>query len=48
MKEYETIIEYILIKVYIRIKKNAILIIVDIGICMLVIIKPLAQALGLK
>ena len=41
-------IEYISIKVYVRIKGNAILIIIDIRTCMSVITKPLAQVLGLK
>ena len=48
MDEYETMTEYILIKVYTRIKRNAILTIVDMRACMSVIIKPLIQTLGLK
>ncbi len=46
--KYETTTEYIPIKVYTRIKKNAILTIIDTGACISVITKPLAQALGLK
>jgi len=48
MDEYETIMEYTLIKVYARIKGNAILTIVNIRVYMSVITKPLAQTLGLK
>ncbi len=48
MDKYETTTKYIPIKVYARIKGNAILTIVDTGACMLVITKPLTQALGLK
>ena len=48
MDEYEAMTEYTPIKVYARIKENAILTIVDTGACMSVITKPLAQALGLK
>ncbi len=40
--------EYILIKVYIKIKGNAIFIIIDTRVYMLVITKLLAQALSLK
>jgi len=46
--EYEIIIEYIPIKIYIKIKDNVILIIMDIKAYMLVIIKPLVQVLELK
>ncbi len=48
MDEYEAMTEYTPIKVYAKIKENAILTIVDTGACMSVITKPLAQALGLK
>ena len=47
-KEYEQTPQYTLIKVYTRIKRNAILAILDTGICMSVVTKPLAVALGLK
>jgi len=47
-EEYEKPPQYILIKVYTRIKGNAILAILDTGACMSVITKPLAVALGLK
>ncbi len=48
MDEYETTTKYIPIKIYARIKRNAILTIVDTETCMSVITKLLAQALGLK
>jgi len=48
MEEYERTPQYTLIKVYTRIKGNAILAILDIGTCMLVITKPLTVVLGLK
>ncbi len=48
MEEYEKPLQYTLIKVFIRIKRNAILAILDMGACMSVVIKPLAVALGLK
>ncbi len=47
-KEYEKPSQYILIKVYIRIKDNVILAILDTGACMLVVTKLLAVALGLR
>src|SRR6266545_1104628 len=47
-EEYEKPPQYIPIKVYTRIKGNAILAILDMGACMLVVTKPLAVALGLK
>jgi len=46
--EYEKPSQYTLIKVYIRIKGNAILAILDTGACMSVVTKPLAVALGLR
>src|SRR6266498_5994823 len=48
MDEYEAMTEYTPIKVYAKIKENAIFTIVDTEVCMSVITKPLAQALGLK
>ena len=48
MDKYETTTKYIPIKVYARIKGNAILTIVDTGAYMSMITKFLAQALGLK
>src|SRR6266540_2748874 len=47
-EEYEKPPQYTLIKVYTRIKGNAILAIVDMGACMSVVTKPLAVALGLR
>src|SRR6266498_4934328 len=47
-EEYEKPSKYTPIKVYTRIKENAILAILDTGACMSVITKPLAVALGLK
>jgi len=47
-EEYERPPQYILIKVYTRIKGNAILAILDTGACMSVVTKPLVVALGLK
>src|SRR6266540_2209820 len=47
-EEYEKPSQYILIKVYTRIKGNAILAILDTGACMSVVTKPLAVALGLR
>src|SRR6266498_5326774 len=47
-EEYEQPPQYTLIKVYTRIKENAILAILDTGVCMSVVTKPLAVALGLK
>src|SRR6266508_4644840 len=47
-EEYEKPSQYIPIKVYIRIKGNAILAILDTGACMSVITKLLAVALGLR
>src|SRR6266498_5450248 len=47
-KEYEKPSQYTSIKIYTRIKGNAILAILDTGACMLVVIKPLAVTLGLK
>src|SRR6266498_3216353 len=46
--EYEQPSQYTPIKVYTRIKENAILAILDTGACMLVVTKPLAVALGLR
>jgi len=46
--EYEQPSQYTPIKVYTRIKENAILAILDTGACMLVITKSLAVALELK
>jgi len=48
MEEYEKPPQYIPIKVYTRIKGNAILAILDTGACMSVATKPLAVALGLR
>ena len=47
-EEYEKPPQYTPIKVYTRIKENAILAILNTGACMLVVTKPLAVALGLK
>src|SRR6266498_2258560 len=47
-EEYERTPQYTSIKVYIRIKENAILAILDIEACMSVVTKLLAVALGLK
>ena len=47
-EEYEWPSQYIPIKVYTRIKENAILAILNTGACMFVVTKPLAVALGLK
>src|SRR6266540_7171341 len=47
-EEYEKPPQYTLIKVYTRIKDNAILAILDTGACMSVVTKPLAVALGLR
>jgi len=47
-EEYERPPQYTPIKVYIRIKGNVILAILDTGTCMSVVTKPLAVALGLK
>ena len=47
-EEYERPSQYILIKVYTRIKGNVILAILNMGACMSVIIKSLAIALSLK
>src|SRR6266498_5143036 len=47
-EEYEKPPQYILIKVYIRIKGNAILAILDTGACMSVVTKLLMVALGLR
>ncbi len=47
-KEYERTPQYIPIKIYTRIKKNAILAILDTGACMSVVTKSLAVTLGLK
>ncbi len=47
-EEYEKPPQYIPIKVYIRIKGNAILAILDTGTCMSVVTKPLVVALGLR
>src|SRR6266498_240901 len=47
-KEYEKSPQYTLIKVYTRIKENAILAILDMGACISVVTKPLAVALGLR
>ncbi len=47
-EEYEKPPQYIPIKVYTRIKGNAILAILDTGACMSVVTKPLAVALGLR
>jgi len=47
-EEYEQILQYILIKVYTRIKRNAILAILDTGVYMSVVTKSLAVVLGLK
>src|SRR6266540_6245496 len=47
-EEYEKPPQYTPIKVYTRIKENAILAILDTGVCMSVVTKPLAVALGLK
>src|SRR6266542_4858666 len=48
MEEYERPPQYTLIKVYTRIKRNAILAILDTRACISVVTKPLAVALGLK
>src|SRR6266498_3204044 len=47
-EEYEKPSQYTPIKVYTRIKGNAILAILDTEACILVVTKPLAVALGLK
>ena len=47
-EEYECTSQYISIKVYTRIKGNAILAILDIEACISVVTKPLAVALDLK
>ena len=47
-EEYEKSLQYIPIKVYTRIKGNAILAILNTGACMSVVTKPLAVALGLR
>src|SRR6266540_2615717 len=47
-EEYEKPPQYTPIKVYTRIKGNAILAILDTGACMSVVTKPLAVALGLR
>ena len=47
-EEYEKPPQYIPIKVYTRIKGNAILAILDTGACMSVVTKPLAVALDLR
>src|SRR6266542_7152641 len=47
-EEYEKPSQYTLIKVYTRIKGNVILAILDTGVCMSVVTKLLAVALGLK
>ncbi len=47
-EEYEKPPQYTLIKVYTRIKGNAILAILDTGACMSVVTKPLVVALGLR
>ena len=48
MEEYEKPLQYTPIKVYTRIKENAILAILDMRACMSVVTKPLAVALGLR
>src|SRR6266498_200068 len=48
MEEYEKPPQYTPIKVYMRIKGNAILVILDTGACMSVVTKLLAVALGLR
>ena len=47
-EEYERPPQYTSIKVYTRIKRNAILAILDTGACMSVVTKSLAVALDLK
>ena len=47
-EEYEKLSQYTPIKVYIRIKGNVILAILDTGTCMSVVTKPLAVALELR
>src|SRR6266540_1319227 len=47
-EEYEKPLQYTLIKVYTRIKGNAILAILNTGACMSVVTKPLAVTLRLK
>src|SRR6266498_4273344 len=47
-EDYEKPPQYILIKVYTRIKGNAILAILNTGACISVVTKPLVVALGLK
>src|SRR6266540_7410079 len=47
-EEYEKPPQYTPIKIYTRIKGNAILAILDTGACMSVVTKPLAVALGLR
>ena len=46
--EYENTIQYIPVKIYVRIRKNAILTIVDFRVYMSVITKLLVKVLGLK
>ena len=48
MEEYKKPSQYTPIKVYTRIKGNAILAILDMRACMSVVTKPLAVALGLR
>jgi len=48
IEKYEKLLQYMSIKVYIRVKNNTILAILDIGAYILVITKLLAVALGLK
>jgi len=47
-EKYEKPPQYTPIKVYTRIKENAILAILDTGACMSVVTKPLAVALRLR
>jgi len=47
-EEYEWSPQYTPIKVYTRIKENAILVILDTRVCISVITKPLVVVLGLK
>ncbi len=47
-EEYEKPSQYTPIKIYTRIKENAILIILDTEACMSVVTKPLVVALGLR
>jgi len=48
IEEYEQPLQYTSIKIYTKIKENAILVILDTRACMLVVTKPLTVALRLR